>query len=81
MLHLILQHLKVIRNLNFINISTMPLELRGGVVIKSDTILEYGAYIEAAAQSFHMSLELNDHQLHSTNQVLILDDIRLRNLV
>ena len=34
----------------------MPIELRGGVVVKSDTILEDDAYIELAVQSFRMSL-------------------------
>ena len=53
------------------------MELRGGVVVKSDTILEDGAYIETAVQSFLTSLGLNDHRLHSVNQLLILDYLKL----
>ena len=77
MLHLILQYPEVVRNLSSIKILTMPLELRGGVVDKSDTILEDGAYIKTAVQLFRMYLGLNNHRLHSANQLLILDDLKL----
>ena len=80
MLHLILQYPEVVRNLNFIKISTMSLELRGGVVVNSDTIIEDGAYIETAVQSFRMSLGLNYHRLHTANQLRILDDLKLSNM-
>ena len=77
MLHLILQYPEVVRNLNFIKISTMPLELRAGTAVQSDTIVEDGAYVETSVQNFRRSLGLEGYRIHSENQLLILDDLKL----
>ena len=54
MLQLILQHPEVDGNLNFIKVSTMSLELRGGTVVKSGTLIEDGAYVETTIRFFRI---------------------------
>ena len=75
MLHLQLQYPEAIQNLNYENISTLPLELWAGVTIDSDDIVEDGAYVESETQSFRKSLDLEEYCLHTPNQIKILDDI------
>ena len=45
----------------------MPLELRGGVAVNSDTKILYGVCIETSVKNFRLSLGLNDHRLHTAN--------------
>ena len=68
MLHLQLQYPEVIQNLEYANISTLPLELRGGIAIDSDNITEDGAYVETESQNFRSLLGLEEYRLHTPNQ-------------
>lgn len=55
----------------------MPLELCAGTAVQSDTLVEDGAYVETAVQNFRRSLGLEGYRIHSENQLLILDDLKL----
>ena len=56
------------------------MELRAGVTIDSDDIVEDGAYVESETQSIRKSLDLAEYRLHTPNQIRILDDIKLSNI-
>ena len=77
MLHLILQYLEVVRNLNFIKVSTIPLELCAGTAFQSDALIEDGAYDETVVQNFRRSLGLERYRINSKNQLLILYYLKL----
>ena len=81
MLHHILQYPEIVTNLEFIKVSTMPLELRAGTEsVVSDNNARDGAYVEPAIVSYRKAIELEDFRLHTPKQVLILDDLKLSKL-
>ena len=82
MLHGMLGYPEVITNLIFAPITTMPLELRAGIRVDSDTVdvLEDGAFIGSAVDSFRRSLDMDEWRQHTANQVLVLDDLKLSKL-
>jgi hypothetical protein len=49
---MILKYPEIITNLDFIKVTTMPLELCGGTIINSDTGQEDGAYVGSAVDVF-----------------------------
>ena len=76
-----LQYPEIVTNLDFIKVSTMPLELRAGTeVVVSETKPRDGAYVEPAIVSYRKAIELEDYRLHTPKQVLILDDLKLSRL-
>ena len=77
MLHVMLKYPEVVTNLEFIKVTTMPLELRAGIAIESDIQNEDGAFVGSAIDGFRKSLDLDDWRLHTPNQLLILDDLKL----
>ena len=82
MLYSMLGYPEVITNLIFAPITTMPLELRAGIRVDSDTVdvLEDGAFIGSAVDSFRRSLDMDEWRQHTANQVLVLDDLKLSKL-
>ena len=52
MLHMVLNNPEIITKLDFVKVITMPLELRGGTIINSDTQQEDGAYVGTAVDVF-----------------------------
>ena len=80
MLHMQLKYPEVITNLDFVKLTTMPLELRGGILITSDVEQEDGAYVGCAIDVFRRSLHLNEWRMMSQNQLLIIDDLKLSKL-
>ena len=56
-----LGYAEVITNLIFAPVTTMPLELRAGIRVDSDTVdvLEDGAFIGSAVDSFRRSLDMD----------------------
>ena len=75
MLHVILKYPEIIANLTFVKLSTMPLELRASVDIKSD-IEETtdGAFITTATDTYRESIDLDHWRMHTANKNLIFDD-------
>eukprot|EP00957_Ditylum_brightwellii_P024681 1864932-Ditylum_brightwellii.AAC.1 len=52
MMHVMLKYPEINTNLKFVKISTMLLELRGGIALSSDVITEDGAYTCSDIESF-----------------------------
>ena len=79
MMHLMLGYVEVVTNLDFCNISTMPLELRAGIKIDSDCLEnEDGNYITTEVDNFRRNaLHLDAWRWHTDSQLLILDDLKL----
>ena len=79
MMHLMLGYVEVVTNLDFCNISTMPLELRAGIKIDSDCLEnEDGAYITTEVDNFRRNaLHLDAWRWHTDSQLLILDDLKV----
>ena len=65
MLHVMLKYPEVVTDIDFIKVSTVPLELRSGIVINSDTETKDGAYVVGLAESFHRLINLDDFRLHT----------------
>ena len=80
MLHMMLKYPEVVTNLDFVKVTTMPLELRSGIVIKSDIEREDGAFVRSAIDGFRRLLRLDEWQMLSENQLLILDDLKMSNM-
>ena len=76
MLHVILKYPEVAKNLDFIKVSTIPLDLHLANIVNSDTDTEYVTYVVNAIASFHRPINLDDLILHTENQLLILDDMK-----
>eukprot|EP00957_Ditylum_brightwellii_P076784 5836064-Ditylum_brightwellii.AAC.1 len=56
----------------------MPLELRGGIALSSDVIIEDGAYACSAIESFRQTMMIfNTGRLQTQSQNLIIDDLKL----
>ena len=77
MLHVMLKYPEVMTNSEFINVSTIPIELRAGFAIKSDIQNEYGVFVGSTIDGFRKSLNLDDWRLHTPNKLPILDDLKL----
>ena len=77
MLHNMLKYPEIVTNLDFIKVSTMPLELRAGIMVESDKQIEDGAFVMTAIESFRRINNMESWRLHTDNQLLILDDIKL----
>ena len=58
----------------------MPLELRAGIVVQSDKLMEDGAFITTSIESFRRQNDMEEWRLHTDNQLLILDDLKLSNM-
>ena len=60
-IHVIFKNPEVITNLDFTKLTTMPLELQGGISIDSDTVSDDDAYLFTAIDRLHRTIiELND---------------------
>ena len=78
MMHVMLKYPEVVTNLEFIKLSTMPLELRGGIALSSDVVTEDSAYICLAIESFRRTtMEFGIARLQTQSQNLIVDDLKL----
>eukprot|EP00957_Ditylum_brightwellii_P052664 3992653-Ditylum_brightwellii.AAC.1 len=78
MMHVMLKYPKIITNLKFVKISTMPLELIGGIALSSDVITEDGAYTCSAIESFCCTrINFDTGRLQTPNQHLIIDYLKL----
>ena len=51
-LRVVLKYPKVVTNLDFIIVTTMPLEFQGVIEVKSDIQTEYGEYIGSSIHGF-----------------------------
>ena len=82
MMHVMLKYPEVYTNMRFISIPTMPLELRAGVVLdtNSNEEDEDGEYITSASDSIRQSLQLDKWRQHTPNQILIMDDLKMSNV-
>jgi predicted GIY-YIG superfamily endonuclease len=80
MLHMLLKYPEIVTNLDFIKVTTMPLELRAGIAINCDAQHdeEDGAYVGCAMDVFRKSLNgLEDWRMMTQSQLLITDDLKL----
>eukprot|EP00957_Ditylum_brightwellii_P026214 1982369-Ditylum_brightwellii.AAC.1 len=78
MLHVMLKYPEIVTNLEYIKVTTMPLELQGGIAITFDTIAEDTAYACSAVESFHrVRANLDSARLQTNSQSLIVDDTKL----
>ena len=78
MMHVMLKYPEIITNLKFVKISTMQLELRGGIALSSDVVTEDGAYTCSAIESFcPTTMNFDTGRLQTASQNLIIDDLKL----
>ena len=77
MLHNMLKYPEIVTNLDFINVSTMPLELRAGIMIESDKQIEDGAFIITSIESFCCQNNMEEWRLYTDNHLVILGDLKL----
>eukprot|EP00957_Ditylum_brightwellii_P107046 8167471-Ditylum_brightwellii.AAC.1 len=54
MLHVMFKYPQIVTNLEFIKVTTIPLELWGGIATTFDDNTEDDAYICSAVESFHI---------------------------
>ena len=80
MLHVILKYPEVITNLQFIKVCTMPLELRGGIMLDSTKIIEDGAYVTTAIDQYRKNVFTVKWRHHTPSQILITNDLKLSKL-
>ena len=71
MLHVILKYPEVVKNIIFIKLLTLQLDLRAGIRVNFDTDTEYGAYVITAVEAFRGLLDLDKYRLHTKNKLLI----------
>ena len=64
-------------NLGFIKVSIFPLDIQAGIRVDYNTKTEYGAYVIAAVEVFWRLLDIDRYRLHTKNQLIILDDLKL----
>ena len=76
-LHVMLKYPEVVKNLNFIKVSTITLELRSVIIVNSGTETKDGSCVLGTIESFRRSINLDDFILHTENQLMILDDLKL----
>eukprot|EP00957_Ditylum_brightwellii_P054487 4128891-Ditylum_brightwellii.AAC.1 len=78
MLHVMLKYPEIVTNIEFIKVTTTPLELRGGIAITFDDNKEDDVYICSAVESFcRVNTDLDTTRLHTNSQNLFVDDIKL----
>ena len=80
MLPMLLKYPEVVTNLDFVKVTTMPLELRAGIAINCDAQhdKEDGAYVGCAMDVFRNSLDgLEEWRMTTQSQILITDDLKL----
>ena len=51
-LHVILEYPEVVTNLNFIRVSTMPIEFRGGIMLPKESVVQDGVFVGSAIETF-----------------------------
>ena len=59
MLHVIIKYTEVVTNLDLIKVTTMPLEFRGGIEVKSDIQTKYSAYVGSEIDGFRKTMNLD----------------------
>ena len=57
--------------LYFIKLSTLPLELRLGIIVDSDTDTDDGAYVIDAIDNYRRLIYLDEYMLQTQNHCLI----------
>eukprot|EP00957_Ditylum_brightwellii_P149191 11361097-Ditylum_brightwellii.AAC.1 len=78
MLRVMLKYPEIVANLEFIKVTTMPLELWGGIANTFDDNTEDDAYVCSAVENFYrVEPDLNTARLQTNSQNLIVDDIKL----
>ena len=81
MLNAMLKYTEVVENLRYIEVSKFPLELQADIRVDYNAETEYGAYVIAAFGAFWRLLDIDEYRLHTKNQLLILDDLKLSNIL
>ena len=78
MLHHMLRYAEVITDLNFVVISTLPLELRmGGIKVVTDNAVEDGAFVSSASNHIRNNMNgLPDWRQHTSNEMMTFMDIK-----
>eukprot|EP00957_Ditylum_brightwellii_P017621 1327391-Ditylum_brightwellii.AAC.1 len=77
MLHVMLKYQEIVTNLEFIKVTTMPLELQSGIAITFDDNIEDDVYICSAVESFYrVKDDLDTARLQTKIQNLIVADIK-----
>ena len=66
-LHLMLEYPEVVKNLDFIKVSTFPLDLRAGVRLDYYTETECGACILAEVEVFWRLIDIDKYMLNTKN--------------
>eukprot|EP00957_Ditylum_brightwellii_P187524 14280970-Ditylum_brightwellii.AAC.1 len=78
MLHVMLKYPEIVTNLESIKVTTMPLELWGGIATTFNDNTEDDAYICSAVESFcRVKTDLDTARLQTNSQNLIVDDIKI----
>ena len=77
MLHVILQYPEIITNLNFVKVTTMPLEYRAGIKMTTEDRVEDGAFVTSGIDHYRNNKGFPDWRCHTANQNLLLDDVKL----
>ena len=80
MLHNMLRYPECYTDLTFVNIPTVPLELRAGIVISTDKAPEDGAYTTSVSNHIRLFKQLDQWRQHTENELLIFDDLKQSNL-
>lgn len=81
MLHVMLKYPEVYSNLNFIQISTMPLELRAGIEVnnKNDNV-EDGAHIGSLSNHIRHEKDLPSWRQHTANELMLFEGLKSSNI-
>ena len=80
-MHLLLRYPEIITNLDFIKVSTMPLELRPGIPCHKEDKIQDGEYITTPLDNYKCNtLELDEWQNFTGNQLLIMNELKLSNM-
>ena len=77
MLATMLKYPEIITNIEFKKVSTMPLELRGGIAFQVKKGVEDGAFVTTFLDSFRKATLKENWRQNTPSQVLILNDLKL----
>ena len=72
-----LKYPKFVADLDFIAVSTISLDIWSGIKVDFDMDTEDVTYVVVAVESFSRSINLDNFRLHTENELLILDDLKL----
>lgn len=76
MIHQLLCYPEVITNLEFVNIPTIPLELRSGVRIEKKRQAKDGVHIGSLTDDIRRTKGVEEWRQHRENELLMIDDLQ-----